>query len=125
LILSVIVGAAEFVSSIPSDTRVMAGSDGLGAKRLGLAQKRAELDLLVADDAGIGRATALVFGGEIIHDLAPERVDLVDDVIRDVQRVRDHAGVRHGLRSAAFILFDGPTILRPPTERESNDVVTF
>src|ERR1700722_18414698 len=125
LVLAVVAGAAKFVPPISSNTRIMAGGDGLRTEGLGFPQERTKLDLLVADDARIGRAAALVFGRKIIHDLAAESVDLIDDVVRDVERVRDHAGIRHRLRPAAFVFLDGPAILRPAAERQPNDIVAF
>src|SRR5207247_5222642 len=71
--------------------REMAGGDVLRAKLVGAVNEAAELEILVAHHAGIGRAARLVFVGKVLNDLGlkfkigrascRERVEIYDDCV--------------------------------------------
>jgi hypothetical protein len=80
----------------------MAGGDVMSAELVGTLQEPAELKVLVAHDARVGRAARLVLGGQVVDDLAPELVRLIHGVIRDAELITGGAGVGDGLTRAAL-----------------------
>jgi len=77
---------------IDADARVMTGCDELGTDRLGVLRELAELQPVVAAYAGVGRASPVVLGDEVV-DHAREVVLEVQHVQRDFQRRRHPTGV--------------------------------
>src|ERR1017187_1925869 len=129
LVLPIIPAFAELVAVSVAvgllNPRVMPRRNEFRAERARLAQERTEFHFLVADNAWVGRPAPLVFSRKIIHHLALERVDLVDHVIRDVERMRHHPRVHDGLRPATFVFLDGSTVLWPTAEGQTDHVVPF
>ncbi len=87
--------------------RKMAGGNVIAAQLPRALEQGAELELLVAHDARIGRAPGPVFLGKISDHLFLEGVRLVDQIIGDTELVADAAGIRHRLRAAAFVFGSG------------------
>ena len=85
----------------------------------------AELEVLVAHHAGIGRAAGLVFIGEVLDDLALKLRRLVYEVIGDAQLMADRARVGDRLRAAAFVLGARDAVLRPQLEGDAHHVVAL
>src|SRR5690606_4297462 len=83
-------------------SREMAGRDFLRAELAGLPDEIAELQMLVAHHAGVGCATGLVLGREVIDNHLLKFGRLVDKVIGNAKFVADRAGVHDRLRTAAF-----------------------
>ena len=103
----------------------MAGRHMRGAERAGLGEQVAELELLVAHHARVRRATGGVFAGEIIDDQPLELARLVDDIVRDAERMRHAARVRDGLRPATLVLRARDAVLRPDLHRHADHVVAL
>ncbi len=103
----------------------MAGRDKIAAQLARAVEQRAELELLVAQHARIGRAPGLVFRGEMGDDLLLKGLRLVNQIIRNAQPVADGARVGHGLRAAAFVLGARYAILRPELEGDAHHVVAL
>ena len=60
--------------------RIVAGGDIVVAQRQRPVQQRAEFQLPVAVDAGVGRAACAVLRHEFVHDAAPEPRRLVEHI---------------------------------------------
>ena len=103
----------------------MAGGDVFRAQLVGAVDQPAELQVFIAHHAGIGRASGLVFIGEILDDVLLEIRRLVDEIIGDIQLLADRAGVGHGLGAAAFVLGAIDAILRPELESDADDLVAL
>jgi len=73
--------AATIVSVFALDDGVVAGGDEAGAEAAGFAPEVAELELLVAHDARVGGAPALVLAGKVLDDLGLEVAGLLDHVM--------------------------------------------
>ena len=84
---------------------VMAGGDEIGPDAVGIVEQLAELQPVVADDAGIGGAAGGVFVHEIVDDPA-ELVLEIEGIKRDVEPIGHAAGVAgvHGGAAAFFML---------------------
>ena len=109
------------------DARVVAGREVVGVHRQGAVEEGAELDVLIAGQAGVGRAAALVLRDEVVDDLAAELLLEVHRVVRDSQHVGRGAGVIDVLDAAAALLVAaGAGIgIGPQTHRDANDVVAL
>src|SRR5437870_5574649 len=103
----------------------MTGGDVLSAKLIGPLDQPAEFQVLIAHDAGIGRAAGLVFIGKVLNDLGLKLIGFVNEVIRNAELVRDSAGVRYGLGPAAFIFGAGNAVLRPELEGNADNIITL
>ena len=101
----------------------MAGRDMGRSEGAGLGQQIAELELFVAHYAGIRRAAGAIFAGEIIDHHLLELVRLIDHVMGNAERMRDAAGIGHGLGAATFVLRAGDAILRPDLHGHTDHVV--
>jgi hypothetical protein len=73
--------------------RIMAGGDVLRAELVRALEQRAELQMFVAQDARIGRASGPVFGGETADDLLLKFLRVVHHVKRNAQMVAHRAHV--------------------------------
>src|SRR6185437_3789270 len=105
----------------------MAGGDALGADLARGEQQRVELEVVVAESAGDGRAAGEVFADEGADDLRLEAGFLIDEVVGDVEMFRDGAGVVHvveGAATAADVLWHtlvaGEAALVPELQREAD-----
>src|SRR5439155_7784007 len=107
------------------NSRKMPGGDELRAKLVGAVNEPAELQILVAHHARVGRAPSLVFVGEILNDLGLKWLRFIHEVIGNPEFVADRAGVRDGLRSATLVLRAGHTILGPELEGDADDVIAL
>ena len=103
----------------------MSGRDEIRTELIGTVNEPAELQILIAHHARIGRAAGLVFVREVLDDVLLEFRRLVNQVIRDVELVADRARVGDGLRAAAFVLRAVHAILRPELERDADDIVAL
>ena len=82
------------------DPRVVAGRHVRTAELERVAQEHAELDDLVAADAGRRSAAADVLVHERVDDLRAEELDGVDGVMLDAEELRDLHRAGHVLQSA-------------------------
>ena len=73
--------AQEDAVAVMLDDGVMAGRNVIAAKRFSFAPEIAELEFLVAHDAGIRRPTRLIFSREIIDHRALKLVGFIDHVM--------------------------------------------
>ena len=105
--------------------REMSCGDVIRAELPGAVNKTAELEILIAHDTRIRRATGLVFVGKVTDDVLLEFRRFVNQVIGDVELVTDGAGIGDGLRAAAFVLGAVHAILRPELQRDTDDLVTL
>ena len=76
------------------DSGIMSGRDGIVSGIDGAVEQKAELDMPVADDAGIGGQTVGIRIGEIVGDVLPERSGSVPRRVRQSQRIADPPCVR-------------------------------
>ena len=90
---------------------VVAGRDGVEAERQGPVEHGGELDLLVAAQAGVRRASRGVLRQEVLDDVLVEAVAQVPDVERDPDHVGRAAGVV-GVLDRAAAPRPGPVGLR-------------
>ncbi len=96
LVLGVVHAPAHLIAArrvVKADARVMAGGDALRAHAGRHIQKLIELDEVVAERAGDGRAAGQIIVDEGLHHLLFEAGFEVDDVIGNAQLLRDVAGV--------------------------------
>ena len=100
MVLLAVVGAPERAAR-RVQAGVVAGGQRRGADRAGEAQERAELQPLVAADAGVGGARGPVLGHEVVDDGAAEGLGLVEHVVGEPERGRRGAGVLDVARAAA------------------------
>ncbi len=82
----------------------MAGREVVGVEGQRAVEQGAELDVLVAGQAGVGRAAARVLGDEVVDDAAVEVLFEVHHVVGDAQHVGRGAGVVDVLDAAAALL---------------------
>ena len=75
------------------DLGVVAGRHGIEPQRHGLVEQSGELDLLVAAQARVGRATRGVLGDEVLDHVALEPRGHVPDIEGDPDHVGHPAGV--------------------------------
>ena len=110
------------------DARIVAGRQKVGAQRQRLAQEEAELDRLVAANAGIGRAPLQICLCEGVDDRRPKVVFEIQDVIGNAQPVGDPAGVLDRVqRTAAVVLVEvlERHLLGPELEGDAEDVMAL
>jgi hypothetical protein len=103
----------------------MPGGDEIRAQLVRPVNEPAKLQVLIAHYAGIRRAPGLVFIGKVLNDVLLKIRRLVNEVIRNVERVADGAGVGHGLRAAALVLGAVYAVLRPELEGDADDLVAL
>ena len=106
----------------------MAGSDAVGADLARGDEQLIELEMVVAERAGDGRASGEILLDEGADDVALEALLLVDDVVRDVEVLGDAAGVVDIIDRAAAALhllghafLAGETALVPELQREADE----
>ena len=85
----------------------MAGGDELGPDAVGIVEQLAELEPVVADDAGIRRAGRRYSSDEIIDDPA-ELVRRFRRVKRNIEPIGHAAGIGGVAGAAAALLVIGP-----------------
>ena len=135
LVLGVISGAGEdpalagFVEVI---ARVVAGGDAVGADLSGGDEELIELEVVIAEGAGDGRAAGEVLADEGLYDFGFEAVLLIDDIVRDVQLLGYVACVVDVVNAAAAALdglghafVSGEAALVPELEGEADDGVAL
>lgn len=71
----------------------MAGGDVIRALVQGMLEEGLELDFLVAEDIGIRRAAAAVFGQKIFEDPFPVFADEIDGVEFEAEPLADIPGI--------------------------------
>ena len=109
---------------------VVAGGDALGADLAGGAQKLVELEVVVAERAGNRRAPGEVVVDEGPNDIVLEALLLVDDVVRNVERLGDTARVVDIVQRAAAAGLGrvrdaglaGEAVLVPELQGKADDV---
>ena len=104
LVLAVIDATAHLPAAaggVEGDAGVVAGGDALGADAVGHVEKLVELDEVVAEGAGDGRAAGEVLVDEGLDDLALEALFEVDDVVGNAELLGDAAGVVDVVERAA------------------------
>jgi hypothetical protein len=85
-------------------------------------EQPAELQVLIAHDARVGRPAGFIFIREILNDFRLKLFGLIDEVVRDPQLVANRSGIGDGLGATAFVLGSGDAVLRPKLERDAHDV---
>ena len=115
------------VSTVGFDAGVVAGGDVAGLKHPGALGQEAELDLVVAGDARVGRASALVLAAEVVDDEAAELALHVEHVVRHAEDAADGAGVLNVVQGAAAPVVVGQVSLVDVVQlhRDADDVVTL
>ena len=83
------------------EARVVAGRDPARAEPVGVRPQRAELDVVVARDARVGRAALRVVACEALDHAAAERLLEVEHVVRNAQHGRTAASVVEIVGAAA------------------------
>ena len=121
--------AAGFVVVVAG---VVAGGDAVGADLAGGDEELVELEVVVAEGAGDGRASGEVLGDEGPDDLGFEAVLLVDEVVGDVELLGYSAGVVDVVDGAAaaldglgHALVAGEAALVPELEGEADESVAL
>ena len=84
-----------------NDAGVVAGSDILRLHGAGALRQKAELDLVVAGDAGMGGAPGFVLAPEIVNDESAELPLHIEDIMRHAQNAADGAGILNIVQRAA------------------------
>ena len=103
----------------------MSRRNEIGAELVRAVNEPAELQVLIAHHARVRCAAGLVFVGEVTDDVLLEFRRLVNEVIRNTERVADGAGVGDGLRAAAPVLGAIDTILRPEFKGDADDLIAL
>jgi len=138
LILGAVGGAFEnpaIASGVELVDGVVAGGDAGCADGAGGLEKLVELEVVVAERAGDGRAASQVLVDKGLDDVALEAGLLVDNVVGDAEVLGDAAGVIHiieraaatGLRSLCRVgdsALAGQTGLVPQLKGEADDGIT-
>src|ERR1019366_3394393 len=97
----------------------MAGRHGVKAQTLRALEEQVELDMTVALDARVGRASRRVTGDEGRHDVTFELLGVVEDVMVDPEHLGDTARVVDvGDRTTARVRDATPEL-----QRGANDLV--
>ena len=122
--------AADLV--VVSDLGVVAGGNLVGSDLAGDDEKLIELEVIVAEAAGDGRASREILFDKGANDIALEALFVVDDVVGDAESFGDAAGVVDVIDGAAAALdgfghagVAGETALVPELHGESDEVVAF
>ncbi len=105
----------------------MPGGQVVGAQRERVLEQGAELDVLVAGEAGVRRPPRRVLGHEPIHDALGELALHVEHVVADAERGGGGAGVVHVFDgTAALVVARGRGVLdRPEAHGDADDVVAL
>src|ERR1041385_6948546 len=103
----------------------MARRNELRAELVRPVNQPAELKILVAHNARVRRASSFVLLCEVLNDLSLELLRFINEIIRNAELVTHGAGVRNGLRSAAFVFRARDAVLRPEFERDADHIVTL
>ena len=82
----------------------MTRRDVVAAERLRLTPEISELKFFIAHDAWVRRPPGLIFAGEIIDHETLELIGLVNNIMRNAERVRHAPCIGDRLRPAAFVL---------------------
>ncbi|MNV57734.1 hypothetical protein D3C71_1500790 [compost metagenome] len=82
-------------------THVVTGGDQVGAEHHGVVEERLELDLAVAQDVRVRRASGLVFGEEMLEHVVPVLGGEVGGVQLDANLVAHGLGVRQVVHGGA------------------------
>ncbi len=111
---------------------VVAGGDAVGADLAGGDEQLVELQVVVAERAGDGRASGEILVDEGADDVALEAVLLVDDVVGDAEVLGDAAGVVDVIDGAAAALhllghafLAGEAALVPELQGEADELVAL
>ena len=104
---------------------VVAGRQHIGAEVLGDCHQVDELHRLVAGDARHRRLALLIGVGEGLDHRVAEALLVVEDVVRDVQRGGDAAGIVDVLAGAAGALAMGRLAMVVELERDADDVIAL
>ncbi len=106
---------------------IMTGGDIVRADLHAAAKQCLPLYIAVAGDAGIGRPAVQVLLREIVHDLLPEDIPEIHDIIGNIQYSRHPARILHrALSAAASLFFDGTGIIGlPDLHRGADDIITL
>ncbi len=128
LVLAHVLGAVHLDQpvGVGAQLGVVAGHHRVEAQRDGPVEHGSELDLLVAAQAGVGRASLGVLAEEVLDDVLVEALAQVPDVERDADHVGGPAGVV-GVLDRAASARAGPVGLRVARERQvdAGDVVAL
>ena len=134
LILGQIGGALEnpaLASGVELVHRIVAGGDAAGADALRGLEELVELEVVVAERAGNGRAPGKVLGDKGPDDVGFKALLLVDDVVGNAQVLGHAAGVVNivqrtaaaGLRRVGNSVLAGQPRLIPKLERQAHDAI--
>jgi hypothetical protein len=82
----------------------VSGGNQVGANLSGYNKKLIKLQVIVAKAARDGRASGEVLAHERTDDILLKSVLMIDDVIRDIERLSDSAGVIDIVKGAAATL---------------------
>ena len=107
LVLGLVLGAGEDPAAagrVEVVAGVVAGGDAVGADLAGGGEELVELEVVVAEGAGDGRAAGEVLADEGLDDLGLEALLLVDEVVGEVELLGDAAGVVDVVDGAAAAL---------------------
>ena len=97
----------EPAGAVGFDAGVVAGGDVAGVEHPGALGQKAELDLVVAGNAGMGGAPAFVLALEVVDDEGAELALDVEDVVGDAEDAADGAGVFDVVDGAAAAVVIG------------------
>jgi len=135
LVLGMVGGAGEDPALsllVKMITRIMPGGDAVGTDLTGGDEELVELEVVVAEGAGDGRAAGEVLADEGLYYFRLETVLLVDDVVRDVELLGYVARVVDVVDAAAAALdglghafVSGKAALVPELEGEADDLVAL
>jgi hypothetical protein len=95
----------------------------LAVEPLGGAEELAELEPVVALDAGVGRAPREVLTHEVLDHVLPERLLEIEDVVGESHARRDAAAVVDRLERAAAARRRGSLRVAPELHRDADDGV--
>ena len=104
---------------------VMAGRQHVGIEVAGGGQKIAELDRAVALDAGDRRLAGQIALGETVDHRFPEAVLVIEDVVRDAERLGDPARIVNVLARAAGTLAMDRRPMVVELQRDPDDIVAL
>ena len=131
LVLGLVGGAGEdpaLARLVEVVAGVVAGGDAVGADLAGGGEELVELEVVVAEGAGDGRAAGEVLADEGLDDVGFEALLLVDEVVGDVELLGYAAGVVDVVDGAAaaldgfgHALVSGEAALIPELEGEADE----
>src|SRR5574341_348709 len=93
-----LIAAAIFIES---DSGIVSGGNKPGPQTGDLFPQSLPLHLPVADDAGIGRSSSLIFVNEILDDLPFEFLFEIQDVVRRIYLLADCPSIVDHLQATA------------------------